>query len=107
MITWAAMSVDRIEVPLPRDGIRLSQVRSEVEAALADLPVGLVNYRWEGDVLRFTAPGTDGRVYVRDGHLCARAELGFPAILFRAAILRQAREGLERFAESVKTAGDG
>ncbi len=92
-------------MPLPRRGLHLSEVRSEVEAALSELPVGLVEYRWEGDVLRFTAPGTDGQVYVRDGHLCARAELRLPASLFRATIMRKAKEGLERFAESVKTAG--
>ena len=97
--------MDRVEVPLEREGIRLSEMRPEVEAALADLPGGLVETRWDGDVLHFTGPGTDGFVYVQDGHLCARAKLGFPAILFRSAILRQATEGLVRLAESVKTAG--
>ena len=101
------MGVSKVEVPLPREGVRLSEMRREVEGALANLPVGLVKYRWEGDVLRFTAPGTDGRVYVRDATLCAQAKLGFPASLFRATIMRQAREGLEGLAESVKSAGGG
>ncbi len=99
------MKVSSVEVPLPRPGVHLSEMRSEVEAALSDLPVGLLKYRWEGDVVRFTAPGTDGLLYVRDGHLCARAVLGLPARLIRATILRRARKSLERLADSVKTAG--
>ncbi len=99
------MSVSRVEVPLPHNGVHLSEMRPEVEAALQELPVGMVKYRWDGDVVRFTAPGTDGRIFVEDGRICAQAKLRFPASLFRRAIMEQAKEGLEQLAESVKSAG--
>ena len=95
------MSTARIEVPLPRQGIDLSQMRSEVEATLAEIPVDL-EYWWDGDVLRFSALATEGQVYVRDGHICAQAKFGLPTSLFKSAIMRHAKEGLTRFVEGVK-----
>lgn len=65
----------------------MQEARPALDAALAEqFPGGMLQRRWDGDVLRLSGPGAEGSITLNDGHLVGRAELKPPASLMRPLI---------------------
>ncbi len=65
----------------------IEQVREALNSALQrEFPGGLLQRRWEGDVLVLSGPGAKGSIVLEDGKLIGRAELAPPASLMRGMI---------------------
>jgi hypothetical protein len=65
----------------------MQEARPALDAALAEqFPGGMLQRRWDGDVLRLSGPGAEGSISLNDGHLVGRAELKPPASLMRPII---------------------
>jgi hypothetical protein len=65
----------------------IEQVREALNTALQrEFPGGLLQRRWEGDVLVLSGPGAKGSIVLEDGKLIGRAELAPPASLMRGMI---------------------
>jgi putative polyhydroxyalkanoic acid system protein len=80
----ARMSEMRLEVPT---GKSIDEVREALNSALQrEFPGGMLQRRWEGDVLHLSGPGAKGTVVLEDGRLIGRAELAGPASLMRGMI---------------------
>lgn len=74
-----------IEVPTTRK--TMTEVRAHLEAALgSQFPGGMLQRRWEGDVLHITGPGARGTITLEEGRLVGRAHLGPPASMMRSII---------------------
>lgn len=74
-----------IEVPTSKGS--MAELRSSLDAALAaQFPGGMLQRRWEGDVLHVWGPGAKGTVTYESGRLVGRAELGPPASLMKGLI---------------------
>jgi hypothetical protein len=74
-----------IEVPTAKGSI--DQVRPQLDAAFAEqFPGGLLQRRWEGEILHVWGPGAKGTITLEPGKLVGRAELGPPASLMRPLI---------------------
>lgn len=74
-----------IEVPTSKGS--MAELRSSLDAALAaQFPGGMLQRRWEGDVLHVWGPGAKGTVTYESGCLVGRAELGPPASLMKGLI---------------------
>jgi hypothetical protein len=65
----------------------IDEVREALNVALQrEFPGGMLQRRWEGDVLHLTGPGARGTVVLEGGRLIGRAELTPPASLMRGMI---------------------
>lgn len=74
-----------IEVPTEKRS--MGEVRSRLDETLAQqFPGGMLQRRWEGDVLHVWGPGAKGTITLEAGRLVGRAELGPPASLMKAII---------------------
>jgi len=80
-----AMSDLVIEVVTTRAS--MAELRPSLDDALAkQFPGGLLQRRWNGDVLELSGPGAQGTVVFEAGRLVGRATLGPPASFMRATI---------------------
>jgi len=74
-----------IEVPTSKGS--MAELRPLLDAALAaQFPGGMLQRRWEGDVLHVWGPGAKGSISYENGRLVGRAELGPPASLMKGLI---------------------
>jgi hypothetical protein len=74
-----------IEVPTSRSSI--DEVRPHLDAAIAQqFPGGMLQRRWEGDVLVVWGPGAKGTISFEEGRLVGRADLSPPASLMKGLI---------------------
>jgi hypothetical protein len=74
-----------IEVPTAKGS--MAELRPQLDAALAQqFPGGMLQRRWEGDVLHVWGPGAKGTITYEPGRLVGRAELGPPASLMKGLI---------------------
>jgi hypothetical protein len=74
-----------IEVPTAKGSIE--ELRPHLDAALGQqFPGGMLQRRWEGDVLVVWGPGAKGAITFEEGKLVGRAELGPPASLMKGLI---------------------
>ena len=74
-----------IEVPTPHGS--MAEVKPRLDAALAaQFPGGMLQRRWEGDVLHVWGPGAKGTITYEAGRVVGRAELGPPASLMKGLI---------------------
>jgi hypothetical protein len=65
----------------------MTELRPRLDAALAEqFPGGMLQRRWEGDVLHVWGPGAKGTITFEGGRLVGRAELGPPASLMKGLI---------------------
>jgi hypothetical protein len=65
----------------------MSEARLRLDAALKEqFPGGMLQRRWEGEVLHLTGPGARGTIVYEAGRLVGRAELKPPASLMRPVI---------------------
>ena len=85
MIACAVMADLLIEAETGKTS--LSEVRSTIDSTLAKhLPGGLLQCRWDGDVLRITGPGASGTLVFVDGRLRVQGTLKPPASLLQPII---------------------
>jgi len=65
----------------------IEELREPLNSALQrQFPGGLLQRRWEGDVLHLTGPGAKGTIVLDGGKLIGRADLTPPASLMRGMI---------------------
>jgi len=65
----------------------MSELRPLLDAALQkEFPGGMLQRRWNGDVLELTGPGAQGTIVLEAGRLVGRASLRPPASLMRGLI---------------------
>lgn len=65
----------------------MHEARPALDAALAEqFPGGMLQRRWEGDVLHLSGPGASGAITLEAGRLVGRADLKPPASLMRPLI---------------------
>jgi hypothetical protein len=65
----------------------MAELRSGLDAALQkEFPGGMLQRRWNGDVLELSGPGAKGTIVFEGGRLVGRATLGPPASLMRGTI---------------------
>ena len=65
----------------------IEELREALNAAFQrEFPGGMLQRRWEGDVLHLSGPGAKGTIVLQEGRLIGRAELAPPASLLRAMI---------------------
>lgn len=85
MLGLRAVSDLRIEVPTEKSS--MAELRPALDAALQkEFPGGMLQRRWEGDVLHLTGPGARGTVVLDGGKLVGAADLAPPASLMRGLI---------------------
>lgn len=86
-----------IEVRTGKAG--MAEIRPALDAALQKhFPGGMLQRRWEDDVLHLSGPGARGTVRYVDGCLVGRAELRPPASLMRALIEEKVSAALQAVA---------
>jgi hypothetical protein len=65
----------------------MAELRPILDAALQrEFPGGMLQRRWNGEVLELTGPGAQGTIVLEAGRLVGRATLRPPASLMRALI---------------------
>ena len=76
-----------VVVAVPTRFRSAAELRGPLEAALdRELPPGLLQRRWEGEVLHVWASGASGTIALEGGQLVARARLSPPASLMRSMV---------------------
>jgi hypothetical protein len=77
----------------------MSEARLRLDAALKEqFPGGMLQRRWEGEVLHLTGPGARGTIVYEAGRLVGRAELKPPASLMRPVIEKKISAALAALA---------
>ena len=85
MLICRAVSDLMIEVPTSKPS--MAELRPALDAALQkEFPGGMLQRRWEGDVLHLSGPGAQGTIVLDGGRLLGQARLGPPASLMRPVI---------------------
>ena len=65
----------------------IDELREALNAAFQrEFPGGMLQRRWEGDVLHLSGPGAKGTIVLEAGRLIGRAELAPPASLMKGMI---------------------
>ena len=97
MIPCAAVPELLIEVPTSKGS--MAELRAALDAALAaQFPGGMLQRRWEGDVLHVWGPGAKGTITYESGRLVGRADLGPPASLMKGLIEQKITSALRQVA---------
>ena len=74
-------------IEIPTGSAAMSEVKPRLDEALAaQFPGGMLQRRWEGDVLHVSGPGAKGTITLEAGRLVGRAELSPPASLMKGII---------------------
>ena len=83
-----------IEVPTAR--ATMTELRPLLDAAFQkEFPGGLLQRKWNGDVLELSGPGAKGTIVLEPGRIVGRATLGPPASLMRTMIESKVSKVLE------------
>ena len=83
-----------IEVPTAR--ATMTELRPLLDAAFqTEFPGGLLQRKWNGDVLERSGPGAKGTIVLEPGRIVGRATLGPPASLMRTMIESKVSKVLE------------
>jgi Putative polyhydroxyalkanoic acid system protein (PHA_gran_rgn) len=65
----------------------MGDIRPTLDAGLKEaFPGGMLNWRWEGDVMHLWGPGATATIVLEDGRLVGRAQLKPPASLMKPVI---------------------
>ena len=89
-----------IDVPTAKGS--MGELRPLLDAAFAEhFPGGMLQRRWEGDVLHVWGPGAKGTIVLEPGHIVGRADLQPPASLMRPIIEKKIAAVLESVAHAV------
>lgn len=79
----------------------MAQARAHLDAALQEqFPGGMLQRKWNGDVLELSGPGAQGSITYRDGRLVGHAELKPPASLMRPVIEQKISAAMKKAAEA-------
>jgi hypothetical protein len=74
-------------IEVPTDKSSIDEIRPHLDAAIAQqFPGGMLQRRWEGDVLVVWGPGAKGTISFEGGRLVGRADLAPPASLMKGLI---------------------
>jgi hypothetical protein len=85
MLPFGAMNDLMLEVATSRAS--MDELRPLLDAALAEqFPGGMLQRRWEGDVLHVWGPGAQGTIQLDGSRLVGKAALKPPASLMRPLI---------------------
>ena len=77
----------------------MAELRPRLDAALAaQFPGGMLQRRWEGDVLHVWGPGAKGTIIYEAGRLIGRADLNPPASLMKGLIEQKMSTALRQVA---------
>jgi len=80
-----SMSEVKIEVETSFESVE--ELRPVLDAALKEqFPGGMLQRRWDGDVLRLSGPGAEGSIVLEEGKVIGSANLKPPASLMRGMI---------------------
>ena len=86
-----------LEVPTSKGS--MAELRPLLDAALAaQFPGGMLQRRWEGDVLHVWGPGAKGTITYEGGRLVGRADLSPPASLMKGLIEQKITSALRQVA---------
>jgi hypothetical protein len=87
------MSEMVIEIPTGHGS--MAELRGALDAALQkQFPGGMLQRRWNGEVLELSGPGAKGSIIFESGKLVGRATLGPPASLMRGMIEQKVGDAL-------------
>ena len=76
-----------ILIQVPTEKKSMVEVRAHLDAALGqEFPGGMLQRRWDGDVLHLSGPGAKGTITFQEGCLIGRADLGPPASMMKSII---------------------
>ncbi|HEX2254835.1 MAG TPA: polyhydroxyalkanoic acid system family protein [Thermoanaerobaculia bacterium] len=79
--------MSELRIELPTSETEMEALRPRLDAALKkEFPGGMLQRRWDGDVLRLSGPGAEGSIVLEEGRLVGQAELKPPASLMRPMI---------------------
>jgi len=79
--------MSELEIGFETPWTTMGEARPALDEALAEqFPGGMLQRRWEGDVLHLSGPGAAGAITLEDGRLVGRADLKPPASLMRPLI---------------------
>jgi hypothetical protein len=74
-------------IEVPTQGGTMETLRARIDAALQkEFPGGMLQRRWEGEVLQLSGPGAKGSITLQAGTLVGRADLSPPASLMKPLI---------------------
>lgn len=77
----------------------MEEARPSLDATLkAQFPGGMLQRKWEGDVLHLTGPGASGSITFADGCLVGEATLKPPASLMKPMIEQKISEAMKKAA---------
>ena len=77
----------------------MDEIRPSLDAALQkQFPGGMLQRKWEGDVLVLSGPGAKGSITFADGKLVGQAELKPPASMMRPVIEQKVAAALKEAA---------
>lgn len=83
-------------IEAPTAASSMAEARPLLDAALhQQFPGGMLQRRWEGDVLHLSGPGAQGTIVYEEGRLVGRAHLKPPASLMRPVIEKKIAAALE------------
>jgi len=91
-----------VEIVIPTTKTSMSLIRPALDGALKEMfPGGMLQWRWEGDVMHLKGPGATGTVTLEANNLVGRADLAPPASLMRPIIENKVSEALRRAASAM------
>lgn len=95
----ASRLVSDLVIERPTAASSMAEARPRLDVALKEqFPGGMLQRRWEGDVLHLIGPGASGTIVYEAGRLVGRAELKPPASLMRPVIEKKITAALEALA---------
>lgn len=88
-----------IVIEVPTSASSMEELRPRLDAALqGQFPGGMLQRRWNGEVLELSGPGAKGAVTFEGSRLVGRASLGPPASLMRGMIEQKVGDALRQAA---------
>lgn len=76
-----------VEMKIETAKTSMDDIKPVLDSALQkEFPGGMLNRKWDGDVLQLSGPGASGTIQLEGGVLVGRAQLKPPASMMRAVI---------------------
>jgi hypothetical protein len=93
-------SMSALEIVIPTAKSSMAEIRPALDTFLQqEFPGGMLQRRWEGEILHLSGPGAKGTITFEAGGLVGRADLAPPASLMRPIIEAKIVGALKRAAE--------
>lgn len=92
--------MSQIKITMDISYSSMEEVRPALDAALKkEFPGGMLQRRWDGDVLRLSGPGAQGTIVFADGQLVGEADLKPPASMMRPMIEQKIAAAMRTLAD--------